>query len=186
MSESLTTGWAEPEVMEHYRELVRGVAEKKLQNHAGAAKAWDVANPEQAAIALYRLTDTDDSKTKIAADLGIPRIVLDRFIYHHEETWEKRRPMLAAQLTQAAGTLARAMQRKADMLLEDDALLAETPLNHLAIAAGVSIDKAAALNGMATTVVEHRVGVSLDDAMAAITAAKEKVKAKAIEAEIVE
>lgn len=182
----ITTDWADPEVMAHWHaEVARRVqinlAEKKM--------SMECREPDKAARALYLLSETDMSKSAIAREVGIARQHLDRLAFNHAMSLEKRRPELAIKFTENADRLAHLMSRKVDMLMEDEALLMETPLKDIAIAMGVSIDKAGGLSGMATTVIEHRTGPSLEDAMKAISDARsrisEKLSGSAVDAEII-
>jgi hypothetical protein len=76
------------------------------------------------------------------------------------------------------------------MLANDPEQLKYVPPDKLALTIGIMTDKASQLMGMATTVVEHRKGPSIDDAAKAIEEARmrmaNKVRESAIEAEIVE
>jgi len=78
---------------------------------------------------------------------------------------------------------------KADQLFDDPEQLKNISPDRLAITVGVLTDKSMQLSGMATAVVEHRQGASIDDAAKMIAEAKSrianKVKAQAVEAEIV-
>jgi hypothetical protein len=182
MSEELArTDWAEPEVMAQWRAEVN---RRAALNMADKPKCMECREPEKSAHALYLLAETDLSRSEIARQVGMARQHLDRLAYNHAISLEKRRPELAAKFTENADRLSGLMTRKIDMLMENETLLADTPLKDIAIAMGVSIDKAGGLSGMATTVIEHRAGPSLDDAMKAIAMAKEKIaKGRVIEAE---
>jgi hypothetical protein len=89
----------------------------------------------------------------------------------------------------AAETYTDLLFAKADQLSDDPEQLKNISPDRLAITVGVLTDKSMQLSGMATAVVEHRQGASIDDAAKMIAEAKSriasKVKAKAVEAEIV-
>jgi len=75
---------------------------------------------------------------------------------------------------------------RATQLFDDPDSLAKISPEKLAITVGILTDKAAQLTGMATTVVEHRKGASLDDAANLINEARSRIaKGKVVEAEIV-
>lgn len=89
-----------------------------------------------------------------------------------------------------------AAQEYTDLLFERSQQLFDTPEelakispDKLALTVGILTDKAAQLTGMASTIVEHRKGPSLDDAAKMIADAKNrianKVKSEAIDAEVV-
>lgn len=175
MSELITSDWAAPEQMAYWR----GEVERRAQaNMAQKKMSMECREPEKAAKALYLLAETDMKKAEIAREVEIAKQHLDRLAYNHAIALEHRRPELAAKFTENADRIATAIGRKVDMILEDDEEMKKTPLKDLAIAMGVSIDKAGALSGMATTVIEHRTGPTLEDAMAAIAKAKQKVADK--------
>lgn len=177
--------WAPPEVMQFYRDEVKKRGEEWLAAHPTAKHRAELRCPEECAKAIYLLTESGLKDREVAQQTGIREIELGRLIYHRPELWEKRRPKLAQKLAIASEMLADAMQKKAQKLLEDPEELAKTPVKDLALALGITTDKAAAYHGMATTVVEHRTGASLDDAAAAIAAAKARARGRIIEAEIV-
>jgi hypothetical protein len=62
--------------------------------------------------------------------------------------------------------------------------------DRLALTVGIMTDKASQLSGMATTVIEHRRGASIDDAAKMIEEARMRVANKAkevtVEAEVIE
>lgn len=195
MSETLTTpkrelapDWRESPELEYWREMVAKRAAARLAENPNAKQALELRNPKLAAEALYMLACTELSKHKISAELSIDRRELWRLERHHG-TLEMRRENLAKQMAGLSKGIARLMEQKIDQLEDNPEALAETSLKDLMLSAGIAIDKAAMLSGMATSRVEHVVGVTLDDAMSAIAEAKkkaaEKIAGQAIEAEII-
>jgi len=193
MSEIIPQGeWAEPEVMQQWREVVAKRASLTMGGDGGTptkAMCMEAKFPEASARALYLLSETDLSKNEIARQCGFMKIQLDRLAMANAPTLEHNRPELAKRFTNIAKKTAVVLEKRLERLMEDNNLLDATPINHLAILAGVSVDKAAALSGVATNIVEHRVGLSLDDAAKMIEAARaratQKLKGEAIEAEVV-
>jgi hypothetical protein len=169
MSEGLTTtDWAEPEVMQHWRDVVAHRASMTMGREGGEPikrQSMEARFPEAAAHALYLLSETDMKKSEICKLTGFLGVQLNRLAVANAPTLEQQRPELEKKFTQIASKAGDAMLKKIDRLLEDEALLDATPINHLAIAMGVSIDKAGGLAGVATSVVEHRSGPTLDDAI---------------------
>lgn len=179
MSEALTaTDWAEPEVMARYREDVAKAASDWLSMHPNAKRRTEIRAPEKAAHALYLLNETDIPKYKIETIVGLPGVDLGRLMFHRPEIWEKRRPRLAAELAGTAEQLVDLMQDKIASLKADPSKLDEEGLKDIALSIGIVTDKAATFNGMATAVVEHRSGPSIDDARQAIEDAKARAAAK--------
>lgn len=78
---------------------------------------------------------------------------------------------------------------RSQQLFDNPEELAKISPDKLAVTVGILTDKAAQLTGMATTVVEHRKGASLDDAAKMIFDAKariaSKIKSDAIDVEII-
>ena len=74
---------------------------------------------------------------------------------------------------------------RATQLFDDPNALSKISPDKLAITVGILTDKAAQLTGMATTVVEHRKGASLEDAAKMISEARQRVQGKVIDAEVV-
>lgn len=193
MSEIIPQGeWAAPEIMQHWREVVARRASLTMGGDGGSptkAMSMEARFPEASARALYLLSETDMSKNAIARECGFAKIQLDRLAVANAPTLEHKRPELAKKFTEIAGKAANAMERKLERILDDEELLDATPINHLAIAMGISIDKAGGLSNISTSQTEIKVGLSLDDAAKMIEAAKAKVAAKlkgeALEAEVI-
>ena len=78
--------------------------------------------------------------------------------------------------------------QKSEQLANDPDQLKMVSPDRLALTIGIMTDKASQLSGMATTVIEHRKGASIEDAAKMIAEAKMRVanKTKVVEAEIVE
>lgn len=193
MNEQLATGdWAPPEEMAHWRDVVAKRAALAMGRDGGPATNSmrpEAKFPEASAKALYLLSETDLSKSEIARQSGLHRIQLDRLAMANAPTLEHRRPELAKKFTELAAKTLEVAGKRLERILENDELLDTTPLNHLAILAGVSIDKAGGLSNIPTSTIEMKIGLSLDDAAKMIEQAKAKAAAKlkgdALEAEIV-
>lgn len=190
MSEELAmTDWAEPEVMAHYRADVKQRADQWLAQYPNAWRKTEIREPEKAARAVYLLSESDLKQDEIADEVGLAPKELNGLIYHRPEIWEKRRPRVAAKLAGAAEQLADAMDQKMQTLLGDPEELAKTSVKDLALALGIVSDKAAAFNGMATAVVEHRNVGKIEEYEALKAEAQLRLalqKSQAIEAEIIE
>ena len=78
---------------------------------------------------------------------------------------------------------------RSQQLFDNPDELAKISPDKLAVTVGILTDKAAQLTGMASSIVEHRKGASLDDAAKMISEARtriaDKIRKGAIEAEIV-
>lgn len=191
MSESLTIDlWErEPEeVKDHWRGVVAKRASLTMGMDGGsptAPRSIEARYPEAAAKALYLLGETDKSKTSIAKECGFNYIQLSRLAMANAPTLEQRRPELAKAFTKVAEQTLGVIEKRLERIMESDELMDSTPLNHLAILAGVATDKAGGLSNVPTSSIEVKIGVTIEDAMKVIEAAKAKVKEIAVEAEVI-
>lgn len=188
-SYELAANWREDARLEYWREEVRKRAAAQLAENPKAFRALEIRAPEIAAEALYLLACTGMGKQKIARELGIDARELWRLELHHG-TLELRRAGLAARMTNLSGGLMRILEQKVDQLEDDPEKLSATSLKDITLSIGISLDKAAMLSGMPTTVIEHRTGPTIEDAQREIQAARdrlaERAKVQCIDAEIVE
>jgi len=188
MSEELIT--IDDAALDYWRGIVADRAAQVLAKGVTKARALEVTQPEKAAMALYLLNEFPDmSRREVARRVNVARIDLDRLAYHNAMKLEDARPELAMKFTKNASDLAELVGRKIDRIREDDEQLDQTSLKDLTIAMGISAQNAATMAGVATTIIEHRTGPTLDDAMKAIEEAKAKIatrtKQAAIEAEVI-
>ena len=188
MSEDLIT--IDDAALDYWRTVVADRAAQVLAKGVTKARALEVVFPERAAMALYLLNEYPDmSRREVARRVNVARIDLDRLAYHNAMKLEDARPELAAKFTANASKLADLVGRKISRIGEDDDQLDATSLKDLTIATGIMAQNAATMAGVATTIIEHRTGPTLDEAMKAIEEAKAKIankaKAGAIEAEVV-
>lgn len=188
MSTALSITWDES-ALERYREDVKRRADEWLAIHPNAKRRTEIREPEKAARALYLLDTTDMGQNRIAEEVGLAKREIGSLLFHRPEIWEKRRPRLAASLAATSEELVDLMGDKIAQLKADDEALAQTPIKDLALSIGIVADKAATFNGMATAVIEHRAGPSIDDARKAIEEARARIASKtksgALEAEVI-
>ena len=164
MSEELTT--IDDAALDHWRAVVADRAAQVLSRGVTKARALEVTQPERAAMALYLLNEFPDMpRAQVAKRVNVSRIDLDRLAYHNAMKLEDARPELAAKFTKNASDLADLVGRKIAAINEDDEQLAATSLKDLSIAMGISASNAATMAGVPTTVIEHRSGPTLEDAM---------------------
>ena len=178
MSDKLT---AEPD-HEWFAEVMR-----RAEEH-GNRQRVEFWNPEAAAKALWLLAQGKSIKSTSEVT-GLARDTVRSLMWRHSDTLETKRKEFSQKYAMAAETYTDLLFAKADQLADDPDQLKNISPDRLAITVGILTDKAAQLTGMATTVVEHRKGPSLDDAAKMIADAKariaNKVKESAVEAEIV-
>lgn len=164
MSEQLIT--IDDAALDYWRGVVADRAQAVLAKGVTKARALEVTQPERAAMALYLLNEFPDKpRREIARKVNVSRIDLDRLAYHNAMKLEDARPELAAKFTKNASDLADLVGRKVARISEDDEQLDATSLKDLTIAMGISAQNAATMAGVPTTVIEHRSGPTLEDAM---------------------
>lgn len=145
--------------------------------------------PLESAVALWRLAQGIPLK-RIQAETGISPRAIREMAIRHRHTLNDHKEKFAALYAQAASEYSELLFEKADRMRENPEQLDQISPDRLAITVGIMTDQAAKLSGMASTVIEHRTGASIEDAAAMIAAARariaEKAKAHAIEAEVIE
>lgn len=126
------------------------------------------------------------SYRKIEAETGIARHTLIRLKFDQAANIEKLKPYFARKFAAMVDQGLDLMQEKFDRLYEDPTRLDEISPDRLAVTVGVMTDKAAQLAGMASAVIEHRKGSSIEDAAKIIAEARARIAAKTavIDAEI--
>ena len=145
--------------------------------------------PNKAAMALW-LAAQGARITDIQKKTGLGRETIRGLQWRHNDTLETKRKEFSMRYAIAAQDYTDLLFERSQQLFDNPDELAKISPDNIAVTVGILTDKAAQLTGMATTVVEHRKGASLDDAAKMILDAKariaSKIKESAIEAEIVD
>lgn len=145
--------------------------------------------PNKAAMALW-LAAQGARISDIQKATGLGRETIRGLQWRHNDTLETKRKEFSMRYAIAAQDYTDLLFERSQQLFDNPDELAKISPDKLAVTVGILTDKAAQLTGMATTVVEHRKGASLDDAAKMILDAKariaSKIKESAIEAEIIE
>ena len=123
----------------------------------GDTKCVEFTKPLQAAMALEMLAAGTPGR-QIAAKTKLDIHTIRALRWRHSETLETRRKEFSKKFAMGAEALVDLTFKKAEMLDDDDEMLANTSLKDLALGAAIMTDKAMALSGMATAVIEHRKG----------------------------
>jgi hypothetical protein len=176
MSEELSTGWAHEDDMAFWREQVAEYVKGRESSGVKKLMCLEAQDSEKAAQALY-LLQRGATIYKAAKETGISEIVLRRTASHHLGPLEKWRPDLVQRLGSLSMVSMEALAMKFDQIMSDPEELKKVSIDKLAVTAGIVTDKFLTINGQATSRVEHRIGISLDDATAAIAAARAKALA---------
>ena len=141
--------------------------------------------PNKAALALFLLSQ-GARITDISKKTGLSRELVRSLEWRHSDTLETKRKEFSMRYAIAAQEYTDLLFERANQLFKDADSLAKISPEKLALTVAIMTDKAAQLTGMATTVVEHRKGASLDDAINLIKEAKKRISnGKVIEAEVV-
>ena len=143
--------------------------------------------PNKAAMALW-LAAQGARITDIQKKTGLGRETIRGLQWRHNDTLETKRKEFSMRYAIAAQDYTDLLFERSQQLFDNPEELAKISPDKLAVTVGILTDKAAQLTGMASSIVEHRKGASLDDAAKMIFDAKariaRKIKEDAIEAEI--
>jgi hypothetical protein len=147
------------------------------------------SRPELAIRALWMLAQ-GARISEIAKLTGLGHETIRRLEWNHNDTLETKRKQFSVRYAMAAAEFTDLLFQRAEGLAQDPSELAKISPDKLALVIGIMTDKSSQLTGMATTVIEHRKGASIEDAAKMIEDAKkrvaDKVRSEAIDAEIVE
>jgi hypothetical protein len=145
-------------------------------------------NPQGAATALWMLCQ-GLPRTRIREQTGLSLAAINRLGFRHSDTLESKRKDFAMAYAHAAQTYTDLCMEKAERMMDNPEQLDNISPDRLALTVGIFTDKAAQLSGMASAIIEHRQGTSVEDAAKVIAEARariaEKVKNQAIEAEVI-
>ena len=161
------------------------VKERAKHQHGNTVEHYA---PNKAALALW-LSAQGARLSDIKNKTGLSREIIRGLEWRHSDTLETKRKEFSMRYAIAAQEYTDLLFERSQQLFDNPDELAKISPDKLAVTVGILTDKAAQLTGMATTVVEHRKGPSLDDAAKMIADAKariaNKVKESAVEAEII-
>ena len=144
--------------------------------------------PNKAAMALW-LAAQGARISEIRDKTGLGRETIRGLQWRHNDTLETKRKEFSMRYAIAAQDYTDLLFERSQQLFDNPEELAKISPDKLAVTVGILTDKAAQLTGMASSIVEHRKGASLDDAAKMISEARtriaDKIRERAIEAEIV-
>lgn len=158
-------------------EIGYSLAERMVRAPRHAA---EVRNPKACALALEMLADGCGT-SEIVKATGLTAGILARLRYDHNEAISVRREKAADDAEHMAERYRAILEEKANMLLDDPDLLKKVNPRDLAVTYEIFRSKASSLRGEATAVVEHRKGVSLEDAKKALEAAQKRIQGESID-----
>jgi len=144
--------------------------------------------PAKAALILWRLAQ-GISVRRIIEETGACRKTIRGLQLRLRQPLSEQKARFAALYAQAANEYTELLFEKADRLWENPEQLDNISPDRLAVTVGIMTDHASRLSGMASSVIEHRTGASIEDAAKMIEDAKkriaEKLRESAIEAEVI-
>ena len=146
----------------------------------GRSDRIEVRDPIKCARILERIARGDATRV-IMREEDIGHAMIARLKIDHGEAIGKRRELAAVDAEQLAEQYRLIAQDKAEMLAGDEEMLSKVNPKDLALSYGIYRDKASQLRGEATVTIEHKKQVSLEDAKAAIEAARKVVNAEVVD-----
>jgi hypothetical protein len=147
----------------------------------GGGRGAERRKPREAALAIEMLAGGATYRD-VSKETGLTFNELSGLKARMGATIEERRKQLAVDGLDMAEKLRLLVQRKAEMLAEDEGALAKVSMKDLVISYAVGVDKGMQALGENKVVVEHRGGKpTLEDAMKAIREARESLQKEAIE-----
>jgi len=167
------------EFMEQIRERAKHLARSCVEVH----------HPHVAAKALWMLAQGAKIKD-ISAVTSLGHATIRSLEWRHNDTLETKRKEFSQRYAIAAAEYTDLLFERAEQLSNNPDQLAQISPDRIAMTIGIMNDKAQQLAGMATSVVEHRKGATIDDAAKMIAEARSrmaiKAKTTAIEAEVLD
>lgn len=144
--------------------------------------------PQLAIKALWMLSQ-GATISQVARTTGLSSEAVRKLEWRHTDTLESKRKEFANRYAMVAAEYTDLLFEKSQQLMDSPEELAKISPDRLALVVGIMTDKSSQLAGMATSVIEHRRGASLDEAAKMIEEARMRVVNKAanktIEAEVV-
>lgn len=175
MSEELTEG---------QEALAASVAEASLSADGRSLEVLDKTR----AIAALEMHAAGSSWKKIRKATGIGWPAFMRLKSDHQEALGIRQKEAAREAAIVHAKSAALLERRLDMLGEDDEALANESVRDLSVTFGVTADKMQVLNGSPSAIVEERSGLTLKEAAEFLADLKRRKEARevAIDAEEVQ
>lgn len=167
------------EFMEQIRERAKHLSRSCVEVH----------HPHVAAKALWMLAQGAKIKD-ISALTKLGHAAIRALEWRHNDTLESKRKEFSQRYAIAAAEYTDLLFERAEQLSNNPDQLAQISPDRLAMTIGIMNDKAQQLAGMATSVVEHRKGATIDDAAKMIAEARSRMalntKNTAVDAEVID
>jgi hypothetical protein len=163
------------EFADEVRERAKTVSKNAIENQ----------KPQLAMKALWMLSQGAPVH-QVSKTVGLSHEAIRKLEWRHNDTLESKRREFSQRYAMVAAEYTDLLFDRATNLANSPKELNKISPDRLALVIGIMTDKSAQLSGMATSVVEHRKGASLDEAAKMIEEARMRVvsKDKVIEAEV--
>lgn len=170
-------------------ESFHGFLMQVMQNSEGkAGQSIERRNPQLAAEILWKLS-LGKSRLQVMRETGVTMETLRRLVEDNSHTVDEKRKQLASIYGAEAQRYIGLLQKKADLLEDDDEALKNTPPDKLAVVIGILTDHYNKLTGNNTITIEHKKGATIEDAQKWQDELRaklaQKVRNSAIEAEVI-
>lgn len=126
-------------------------------------QSMEKRNPQLVAKILWMMS-LGKSRLAITRETGVTMPILRRLLEENHKTVEEKRKELAGIYSSEAQRYIGLLQKKADLLEDDDEALKNTPPDKLAVVIGILTDHYNKLTGNNTITIEHKKGASIEDA----------------------
>ena len=151
--------------------------------------ALENTNPERAAVILWHRANGDSYK-KIRNKYGVGLATIKRMEIEYKDPLASVRKEATVEWLAIASASKDALMKKMEQYEDDPESLKDVSPDRLSLTAAMAQDKAMALEGQASTIIEHRPGKSIEDAQEMIKMAKARVAEKKatidIDAEVID
>lgn len=152
-----------------------------MENAAEMDGRWiEVREPKKAKLALEMMADWKSYRA-IAKETGLSNATLVRLKQRHLGDIEARREAAAQENEELADMYREILREKAEELLSSRKAMSKERVKDLALTAAIMTDKALNLRGEASSIVEHKSGVSLEDAQRALEEARRRIDAEVVD-----
>jgi hypothetical protein len=143
--------------------------------------------PHVAAKALWMLSE-GNSLREVNRVTQVGHETCRRLMMDHKDTYDAQQKVAAVRYAMGAQEFVDRIFEWSEMAANDSEMLKKISPDKLAMTAGILQDKALTLSGQATSVVEHRKGKSIEEAIEIIKEARARVanKNKVVDAEVIE
>jgi hypothetical protein len=140
----------------------------------------EVRKPRECMEALEMLA-AGCTRGEVVRATGLTYSAVAALRMRHDDAIDVRRLRAAEEAEELADTFREVLRQKGEALLSDPEAMRKLNPKDAALTLGILTDKGLVLRGDATSIVEHKKGVSLEDVMQMKEAAMKRIKGEAID-----